>query len=98
MVSHLQHVNPDSNVLLVGILPFAAESDPGPDGMFPWPNIFSSGMAHVNEALEDFASQHNLVHYIDCADDMLLGDQVSGGVCMRHGSDVHWLFRVWRVF
>lgn len=89
MISHLQHVNPDSNVLLVGILPCAAESAPGPDGTFPWPNSLSTGIAHVNKALEEFASQHNLVHYIDCADDMLVGDQVRAGVCMRHGSDAH---------
>lgn len=89
MVSHLQHVNPDSNVLLVGILPCAAESTPGPDGTYPWPNGLSPGIAHVNKALEEFALQHNLVHYVDCADDMLIGDQVSAGVCIRHDSNVH---------
>ncbi len=76
MVSHLQHVNPDSEVLLVGILPCAAETSPGPEGLFAWPNGLSAGISKVNEALEDFASQHHLVHYVDCADEMLLQGQV----------------------
>lgn len=76
MVSHLQHVNPDSEVLMVGILPCAAETSPGPEGLFAWPNGLSAGISQVNAALEGFASQHHLVHYVDCTDEMLLQGQV----------------------
>lgn len=76
MVSHLQHVNPDSEVLLVGILPCAAETSPGPEGLFAWPNGLSAGISRVNKALEGFASQQHLVHYVDCTDEMLLQGQV----------------------
>ncbi|KAL0031376.1 hypothetical protein WJX79_007386 [Trebouxia sp. C0005] len=80
MVSHLQHVNPDSEVLMVGILPCAAETSPGPEGLFAWPNGLSAGISQVNAALEGFASQHHLVHYVDCTDEMLLQGQISESV------------------
>jgi len=76
MVSHLQHANPDSTVLMVGILPCAAETSPSPEGLFAWPNGLSAGISRVNEALKGFASQHNLVHYVDCTDEMLVQGQV----------------------
>ena len=49
---------------------------PGTEGLFLWPNSFSAGTANVNEALEEFASRHALVHYVNCADDMLVDGQV----------------------
>ena len=76
MVSHLQHANPDSTVLMVGILPCAAETSPDPGGLFAWPNGLSAGIRRVNTALEGFASQHSLVHYVDCTDEMLVQGQV----------------------
>lgn len=81
MVSHLQHANPDSTVLMVGILPCAAETSPGPKGLFAWPNGLSAGISRVNTALEGFASQHHFVQYVDCTDEMLLQGQV------RHQAD-----------
>ncbi|KAL0026217.1 hypothetical protein WJX77_002931 [Trebouxia sp. C0004] len=80
MVLHLQHANPDSTVLMVGILPCAAETSPGPEGLFAWPNGLTAGISRVNAALEDFASQHHLVHYVDCTDEMLLQGQISDSV------------------
>lgn len=76
MVSHLQHANPDSTVLMVGILPCAAETSPDPGGLFAWPNGLSAGIGRVNAALEGFASQHKSVHYVDCTDEMLVQGQV----------------------
>lgn len=76
MVSHLQHANPDSTVLLVGILPCAAETSPGPGGLFAWPNGLTAGISRVNAALEGFASQHKSVHYVGCTDEMLVQGQV----------------------
>ncbi|KAL0049041.1 hypothetical protein WJX82_004927 [Trebouxia sp. C0006] len=77
MVSHLQHANPDSTVLMVGILPCAAETSPDPGGLFAWPNGLSAGIRRVNTALEGFASQHSSVHYVDCTDEMLVQGQIS---------------------
>ena len=75
-MSHLQQQNPDTVVLLVGILPVAVETSPDDQGIFEWPNLFSPAIGHVNQALETFASEHSLVHYIDCADDMLINGEV----------------------
>ena len=73
---HLQQVNPDTVILLVGIIPLAEVYSPDEEGQFQWPNKFSESIAQINEALQAIAAQHNLVHYLDCGEDMLTRGQV----------------------
>lgn len=73
---HLQQVNPDTVILLVGIIPLAEVYTPDEQGHFQWPNKYSASIAQINGALQAIAAQHNLVHYVDCGEDMLTGGQV----------------------
>ena len=72
MVSHLQHKNPDTTILLVAALPAAFPNTQHAQGMYPWPNEFTPSVSHVSQALQAFAWQHEAVEFLDCANECLL--------------------------
>ena len=76
-MTHLQQVNPDTVILLVGILPLAEQYTPDEEGRFLWPNQYSASITQINDALQAFASQHSLVHYVKCEAAMLVDGQVT---------------------
>ena len=70
-------MNPDTTIILIGVIPLGEEYSPDEDGLFRWPNKYSDAIAQINEALQSFAADQSLLHYADCGDDMLIDGQVS---------------------
>ena len=70
--------NPSTTSLLVGVLPRGDE----PDGdVFPQPNKYSQSIKEVNAKLQQYASTHHQVVYVECEEELLTDGQVS--VCSQ---------------
>lgn len=66
IVQHLHQVNPDTPILLLGMVAMADQEEPNAEGVFPWPNKFTAATEMLNEQLDQVAIRLDDVHYHDC--------------------------------
>lgn len=74
-MQYLQQNNPNSEMILMAILP-RANLEPS-SGVFQWPNKFTKAIESVNSGLAAFASKQAKMHYIDCAQHLVPDGKVS---------------------
>ncbi len=74
-MTYLQQVNPNTTIVLMGILPWGLV-DQG--GTYLWPNEYTQGILTVNSLIQDFATGLSNVHYIDCGHQLFPTGQVRG--------------------
>ena len=85
MVTYLQALNPDTHIVLMGLLPWGLVQRAG---VYDWPNLYTEGISIVNTNIEAFAVGQRNVHYVDCGS-MLYPD---GQVSMQLSKNVTWTF------
>ncbi|KAL3146914.1 platelet-activating factor acetyltransferase activity protein [Trebouxia sp. C0009 RCD-2024] len=74
VVTYLQGLNPDTHIILMGLLPWGLVNQAG---VYDWPNLYTEGISIVNSAIESFAVGQRTVHYIDCGHVLYPDGQVS---------------------
>ena len=74
MVSFLKDKNPDTVVILVGLLP-RGNSKSG--SMYPQPNKYTQSIKNINAELQRYSDKQDQVVYVDCRKQLLKDGQVS---------------------
>ncbi len=74
MLRFLRDSNPSSQVIAMGILPRGWEDEAR---RYTWPSRYSPSIAFVNAALAQYASQDDMVHYLNCGPMLLHNGTVS---------------------
>ena len=75
IVTYLQQVNPNTTIILLGILPWGLV-DQG--GTYVWPNEYTQGISTVNSLIQQLATGLSNVYYSDCGRQLFPTGQVRG--------------------
>ena len=87
IVTYLQQLNPDTQIVLMAILPWGLVDV---QGVYVWPNEYTPGIGIVNELIQAFAANKTNVHYVDCGHVLYPTGQV--GHCANKVYYYHMLY------
>lgn len=76
IMQYLRQKNPSTQLILMATLP-RADGETITNGVYNWPNKYTTGIASVNSGLTAYAAGQSNIHFVDCNTVLLPDGKVS---------------------
>lgn len=75
-MQYLRQKNSSTQLILMAILP-RADGQVLTNGVYQWPNMYTTGIASVNSGLQAYAAGQSNIHFVNCTQLLLPDGKVS---------------------